>query len=156
MSAAIDFPPVVYVPDRARPRRGLTVVPAPVQPGWAGGDLCDLQAVPLAPLLALPWRRNQSADPLRLTRRGRLASVLAVVALSLGLVGVAWLSAPPSSARPATAVPASVVVHPGDTLWAVAREVAPSRDPRNVVDDLVRINRLSSETVFPGEVLRTR
>jgi hypothetical protein len=33
-------------------------------------------------------------------------------------------------------------VEAGDTLWGIARRVAPGRDPREVVDQMVRDNRL--------------
>jgi hypothetical protein len=33
-------------------------------------------------------------------------------------------------------------VEAGDTLWGIARRVAPDRDPREVVDQMVRDNRL--------------
>jgi Tfp pilus assembly protein FimV len=32
------------------------------------------------------------------------------------------------------------VVAPGDTLWSIARRVAPGRDPRPVVDGLIEAN----------------
>jgi Tfp pilus assembly protein FimV len=32
------------------------------------------------------------------------------------------------------------VVEPGDTLWSIARRVAPGRDPRPVVDGLIEAN----------------
>jgi Tfp pilus assembly protein FimV len=32
------------------------------------------------------------------------------------------------------------VVQPGDTLWSIARQVAPGRDPRPVVDGLIKAN----------------
>jgi hypothetical protein len=34
------------------------------------------------------------------------------------------------------------VVQPGDTLWGIARQVAPGRDPRPVVDEIVEANDL--------------
>jgi len=34
------------------------------------------------------------------------------------------------------------VVEPGDTLWSIARRVAPGRDPRPVVDGLIEVNDL--------------
>ena len=51
----------------------------------------------------------------------------------------------------------AVVVAPGDTLWQLAREHAPDRDPRSVVADIVDLNDLGStgvqagaEVLFPG------
>ena len=46
------------------------------------------------------------------------------------------------------------VVRPGDTLWSIAARVAgPGADPRPVVDELERDNRLGA-SITPGEVLR--
>jgi hypothetical protein len=41
----------------------------------------------------------------------------------------------------AVAVGRSVrVVRPGETLWAIARAIAPNDDPRAVVDELIALN----------------
>jgi LysM repeat protein len=47
------------------------------------------------------------------------------------------------------------IVHPGDTLWGIARGVVgPSGDPRSLVDSLVSMNHLAGGTITPGERLR--
>jgi LysM domain len=76
----------------------------------------------------------------RLTRRGRalarvLATVLVVALLLLVAPGLARGVGPD---RPAPRV--TYVVQPGDTLWSIARRVAPGQDPRPVVDGLVEAN----------------
>ena len=148
MSAAIDFPPLVDVPQRARPRRGLALVPAPSRPApSAERRLADV--VVLVPVgLSEP-------RPVRLTHRGRVALAVLVGVISLALVGIAWLSAPPAAPHVGS-MPTTVTVHGGDTLWAVAQQIAPNSDPRAVVDNLVRINHLSTDTLYPGQILRTR
>lgn len=45
------------------------------------------------------------------------------------------------------------VVEPGETLWAIAREVSPESDTRAVVAWLSGLNRLASADVVPGQVL---
>ena len=51
------------------------------------------------------------------------------------------------------------VVEPGDTMWAIALEVAPDRDPRLIVDRLTEANGGSSaltpgqQLVIPAEVV---
>ncbi|HEY8302556.1 MAG TPA: hypothetical protein VIG48_11705, partial [Jatrophihabitans sp.] len=79
------------------------------------------------------------APQLRLTRRGVrvLAAALAVVAV--GLVGLARASAP-SAGAPARAVPDTVTVHAGDTLWSIAGRVAPQVDSSAEVAELQQLN----------------
>lgn len=112
-----------------------------------------------------------------LTHRGRrlvrvVAWVTATSVLALGLV-LLWVVlaatvAPgalagdgrPGVASGADAVSAvdadsttEVVVGPGDTLWQIAGDHAPDRDPRSVVDDIVALNDLTSTGVQAGQSL---
>jgi nucleoid-associated protein YgaU len=92
-------------------------------------------------------------SPVRLTRRGR--RLLAAVSLVFGLAiaattGAAVLDAG-SGLRPAGH--SSVVVEPGDTLWSIARQVAPEEDTRAVVDAIEDVNELDSTLLVPGQVL---
>lgn len=92
---------------------------------------------------------------LRLTTRGRrvlavLASVPAVVALSIAIVsGGGALASGERSAPEGTFE--TVTVMPGDTLWSVAERVAPTADPRDVVDAIMRLNALSSARLDAGQ-----
>jgi LysM repeat protein len=43
------------------------------------------------------------------------------------------------------------VVAEGETLWAIAGEVAPDRDRRETIADIVELNALPDATVHPGE-----
>ena len=117
---------------------------------------------------------------IRLTARGRrlvrlLVLATATVVLAVGLV-LAWMTvaatvAPGASAGDGGAGVASgagvgtevdagagagagrtvaVVVAPGDTLWQLAGEHAPDRDPRSVVADIVALNDLGSTGVQAG------
>jgi hypothetical protein len=73
----------------------------------------------------------------RLTMRGRVLLLLVAVALILLLLpGLARGVGPDRPTR------AAYTVEAGDTLWGIARRVAPSRDPREVVDQMVRDNQL--------------
>lgn len=94
---------------------------------------------------------------MRLTVRGRRVVASLVVAVALVTVGVAtWRFAAmvtgPDSPIPADA-PATVVVEPGDSLWSIARSVAPDADARAVVQELLERNRLDSSQVRIGERL---
>jgi LysM domain len=98
--------------------------------------------------------RAPDAPPLRLTRRGVvvLAGVTALIALALLVLARASAPHDAGSVRPAS----SVTVQAGDTLWSIASVVAPTRDPREVVAELMRLNRLTSSDVAAGQQLRTR
>jgi hypothetical protein len=78
----------------------------------------------------------------RLTRRGRiLVRVLAIVlVVAVFLLVAPGLARGDGPNRPAPRV--TYVVEPGDTLWSIARRVAPGQDPRPVVDRLIEANDL--------------
>ena len=99
----------------------------------------------------------QARQPARLTRRGRLAVTLALVAVSTGLLGLAQPQAfaLSSLARGRSHGPATarITVHPGETLWAIAGRVAPNADPRSTIARLESMNHLGSSTVPAGSVL---
>jgi LysM repeat protein len=46
-----------------------------------------------------------------------------------------------------------VVVRPGDTLWAIAERVAPTKDPRPLVDAMVAVNNVDPGALVPGQTL---
>jgi hypothetical protein len=135
MSAATDLIPVVHIPERAR------------RPESRSATVLALHAPSVASV----------AQPVRLTRRGLIVAAVAVAVAAGALLWGAWLSAPggaaSSSARP---VPAAVQVRSGDTLWSIAGQVAPGRDPRLEVAILQRLNHLGGASLAVGQVLRTR
>src|SRR5437899_12052900 len=49
---------------------------------------------------------------------------------------------------------ATVVVQPGDTLWTIAAQRYPGDDTRARIDDIERLNNLSSPVIEAGETLR--
>ncbi|KRE77645.1 peptidoglycan-binding protein [Arthrobacter sp. Soil763] len=97
--------------------------------------------------------------PLRLTRRGRFVflglPLILLAALLMSLAG--FLNAPAKAADSAADIsltPAvTVTVQPGQSLWAIAGAVAPERDPRDVVADIVQLNNLDAARVLPGQQL---
>jgi LysM repeat protein len=100
-----------------------------------------------------------AAPAVRLTRLGRIALTLVVTLLGLAMIAAAMMTAGrhgrPTPSLPSSA-PAVVVVQPGETLWTIARRVAPSRDPREIVTELRRLNALPSADVRAGQQLRLR
>ncbi|MFV0374215.1 LysM peptidoglycan-binding domain-containing protein [Microbacterium sp.] len=102
----------------------------------------------------LPAARSLPQTRLRLTLRGRrvLAALPAVIALAIAVLsGGGALASASSAAGGADEAFEVVTVMPGDSLWAIAERVAPSADPRDVVDDIVRLNALSGARLDPGQ-----
>jgi hypothetical protein len=97
--------------------------------------------------------------PLRLTRRGRFVffgvPLILLAALILSFSG--FLNAPAKASESAAELSltrtVSVTVQPGESLWAIAGSVAPERDPRDVVADIVQLNNLEAARVLPGQTL---
>ena len=92
---------------------------------------------------------------LRLTTRGRrlvvgLVSVPLAVAVFMGALAGGEALASRSASAPAGEF-TTVLVEPGDSLWSIALEVAPTSDPRDVVDEIVRLNALGSSSVTAGQ-----
>ncbi|SDK65555.1 LysM domain-containing protein [Arthrobacter sp. ov407] len=97
--------------------------------------------------------------PLRLTRRGRFVffgvPLILLAAFILSFSG--FLNAPAKAADSADQLSltptVSVTVQQGESLWAIAGSVAPERDPRDVVADIVQLNNLDAAPVMPGQQL---
>lgn len=104
---------------------------------------------------------GQAVKPprLRLTRRGRIVliglPIVLLAALLLSLAGL--LNSPAKAADTASGLAVtptvSVTVQPGESLWAIAGAVDPSRDPRDVIADIVQLNDLAGGRVMPGQQL---
>jgi hypothetical protein len=105
--------------------------------------------------------RRRLPDRATRIRRRRLAALLLALAVSAAAwtAGQALVSltqagstAPqPVELRDVPQAGQRYVVRPGDTLWSIAEEVAPDRDPRQVVDALVAAN--GDATLEVGDVL---
>ena len=92
---------------------------------------------------------------LRMTARGRRL-VVGIVSLPLAAaVFVGVLAGGEALASRSASAPAgeftTVVVEPGDSLWSIALDVAPGADPRDVIDEIVRLNALGSSSVAAGQ-----
>ena len=94
-------------------------------------------------------------------RRRRIGALIALTLMLAGLSSVAdaafGLLETGADRTPSAAVaegdgPVAVhLVQPGETLWEIAAEVAPDRDPRAVVDELIELN--GSASITPGQRL---
>ena len=92
---------------------------------------------------------------LRITRRGRavlvtlVAAPLVAAALALALNGGSAVATKTGSSVPLE----SVTVFPGESLWALAEEIAPQADPREFIADVLAFNQLGSADVQAGQQL---
>lgn len=93
-----------------------------------------------------------SSPAVRLTRRGRIAAfAVSLAALLAVVVGAGQIA--DASDQSVSAAHASVVVQSGETLWGIAKEVAPGHDPRLVVSQIRDLNDLGTRSIVPGQTL---
>jgi LysM repeat protein len=173
--------PVRRIPTRALdltefpclPARGLHAVPQTdlTGPHPSKSDLLPPLVISLAPPFerATPLRlvetdtqrsvgtrraaKSLTGGHIRLTRRGRLALlVAAVLCMLLGFSLGNTLSSTAGSVSPPTASH-SIVVQPGQTLWGIATQVAPHADPRATVQQIIVLNHLPSTGLQVGQAL---
>lgn len=96
-----------------------------------------------------PSRRE---GDLRLTRRGRaVAFIGSLVALLVVVIAAGQMADATGSSS--AAAPTSVVVQSGETLWGIAREIAPGHDPRLVIAQIRELNDLGTRSIVPGQTL---
>ena len=91
---------------------------------------------------------------LRLTRRGRAVfGTLATLAVLAALAVAAMFggSRAVATAQTGGADFGYVVVQPGASLWQVAEQIDPAADPRDLVDEIVRLNQLDGSGVQAGQ-----
>jgi len=99
-----------------------------------------------------PLRSNAQV---RLTPRGRAVARVAVVA-SLSILLLACFSlfsgATAGSSESISTTPyMKITVKPGETLWSIAASLSGSGDKREMVDELIEVNRLSSPELVAGQ-----
>ena len=85
-------------------------------------------------------------------KRFTLMPAIALVALSL-MVALPTLSSVRLYAATADRY-ATVVVHPGDTLWSIAAARAAGGDVQETIDRISAVNHLHGATLQPGQHLR--
>lgn len=97
------------------------------------------------------------ATRLHMTARGRrvaaaLIALPVAAALAWGMLGESAALASRDAGAPEGSFE-TVTVMAGESLWTVAQSIAPSADPRDVVDALVRLNALDGAAVRAGQRL---
>jgi hypothetical protein len=117
-----------------------------------------MTAIGITTSLPSPTRSTgRGSTRLRLTVRGRrvlaaLAALPVVVALTAAVLGGGAALASRDTGAPAGTFD-TVTVAPGESLWTIAEDVAPERDPRDVVDQIVRLNALDDVELQAGQQL---
>lgn len=104
--------------------------------------------------------RHQGAalPPLRLTRRGRLVLLgMPLMLAAVVIVLMAGIFSPQAKAGTlggaSAGYAATVTVMAGQSLWSIAAQADPQRDPRDVVNDILAMNKLASAVLQPGQQL---
>ena len=95
---------------------------------------------------------------LRLTARGRrVFMTLAAIPVVIGAFLFAINGGGAQASLESTVQPGVeytyVTVAAGESVWAIAEDIAPTADPRDVVDDILEFNGMSSAEIMPGQRL---
>ena len=85
--------------------------------------------------------------------RRRLVLLLAALGLTAVLAGPVTTAIGADGDPMRSVADRTYVVEPGDTLWAIASQVAEERDPRQVVDEIEALNGIEPGWIRPGTVL---
>jgi LysM domain len=85
-------------------------------------------------------------------RRRRLTVTVSVALVAAGWAGPA-VRALGSSEESTRIARSTYVVREGDTLWTIARRLAPGSDPRPMVDLLSTANGIDASELVPGQTL---
>lgn len=108
---------------------------------------------PMTATAFAPLQRTAAARPVRLTRRGRLVlTAMAVLALFL-LLSVGRAGSQAATFTETGPGLTQATVQPGDTLWAIAQQLAPEADTRQVVAQIKRLNDLQGSGLRAGQQL---
>jgi len=82
-----------------------------------------------------------------------VAATLAVVAIAAAWGPVLGDSIGRQDVEAKAVARSRYVVQPGDTLWSIAVEMAPSEDPRPLVDAISSTNAIDPTTLAPGQTI---
>lgn len=95
------------------------------------------------------------AQHVRLTTRGRALVLVALVALLFGTFSFGRANSEAASAVDTPVVPAvqQTVIQQGESLWTVARRIAPDNDPRSVIAQIQELNDMAGSQVQAGQHL---
>lgn len=107
----------------------------------------------LAPAMGRAEAAHAAESPPQESRRSRLVRLVASAAVTLVVVGgLGWIGQSPSPGVPAETAVARVGA--GETVWDVARRVAPEHDQRAVVERIRQLNGMAGSALQPGQQLQ--
>ena len=121
-----------------RTSRSLAVDPAVQRPAHPAGT---------EPMRSVAAAGEPDVDGYRMGRWARLTLTMTVLAA----IAVVTVSMVVGSAPQAMV---DVTVGPGDTLWSIASQAAPDRDPRDVIEEIRALNEVPGGVLPVGIVLR--
>ncbi|WP_237200623.1 LysM peptidoglycan-binding domain-containing protein [Rothia nasimurium] len=96
---------------------------------------------------------------IRLTRRGRFVfrGLPVLTLLALMVIGALTMLMPTpatsSNLDISSAGSQTVTVYHGDNLWTIAEDIAPGLDSRDVINQIMEINDLTTAKLVPGQKL---
>jgi Tfp pilus assembly protein FimV len=99
---------------------------------------------------------ERTFDRMTSVTRTRVRRRRLVLALTAALVAGAWagpIARAVGDPAPAPVGRTTYLVRAGDTLWSIAKDVAPSGDPRALVDAISAANGVDAGGLVPGRVL---
>jgi len=111
---------------------------------------CTAYAASVTPIRAA---RGDRRHRVRVTRRGRLILVLSMAVLLLAAFSLGRTRSDAAQQIAPRAPLAQTTVHAGDTLWSVAKRIAPQNDPRDVVEQIREVNHLGTAQLKAGQQL---
>ena len=141
MVAALQAPPRVRTDGRRAPAR---VVPLRLVPDRPVEERLVVHRQPRP-------RVTRSKRAVYVRRRIIAASLGLGIVLTAAHAGLALGGSTTTPGRGPHPHVVNVVVQPGDTLWSIARRIAPSSDPRPIVDAMAA--RLGTSDVEAGETI---
>jgi hypothetical protein len=108
---------------------------------------------PIERIGARPARVRSAVPAVQLTRRGRLVVLVVLLAAGVGMmIGLTGLfGSAAAGVAPASPATRTIVIQPGQTLWSIAGQVAPSTDRRDTIARIVELNALPNSAVSAGE-----
>ncbi|KQY56723.1 LysM peptidoglycan-binding domain-containing protein [Nocardioides sp. Root140] len=112
-----------------------------------------MSTMTLSPTIQTPVRPAQrgARSQVRLTQRGRLVVFVAAMLFVLAAAVFLGTSSMATNHAGVDQPTRAVTVQPGDTLWAIAADVADDGEVRDMVHTIKQLNALDSSMLVAGQ-----